>query len=293
MPDINSSPNSSGVSGSVNASVTEAGVQAEGNITAISPVGDSTSRDAVVIPGGSSVRVNLSGDAADAGVTTEVTIDSPVDMGINHNPARLLNGGESPAQQAGIEDLLIPQVPEMDPAGFFNGDDQLQGSAAADFLQGFDGNDQLWGAGGNDTLVGNPGNDTIQGDAGIDRLWGGQGDDFLVGGSEDDWLAGNLGNDVLIGGEGADIFWLGAGTDLIVDFSRRAGDQIALAHRFLLENLILEDFDSNHDGHNDATSIQVTTDRGVETLGIVLNMMDRFGQVFLSTNDFITSMTIL
>ncbi len=104
---------------------------------------------------------------------------------------------------------------------FTQGNDDADGTAAADqifMLQGDDiiragnGDDLVWGGSGNDTLVGDEGSDT------------------LVGGDGNDTIQGGLHNDILTGGVGADTFLFHAasqtGHDAITDFSTGSGDVI-------------------------------------------------------------------
>ncbi len=58
-----------------------------------------------------------------------------------------------------------------------SGDDQITGSASADWLHGFGGHDRIDGGAGNDVLNGGGGNDTLIGGPGFDRLDGGAGED--------------------------------------------------------------------------------------------------------------------
>jgi Ca2+-binding RTX toxin-like protein len=67
-----------------------------------------------------------------------------------------------------------------------DGDDLLQGAAAADYLDGENGDDTVTGAEGNDTLVGGDGNDSLDGGAGDDVVIGGLGNDTMIGGDGED-----------------------------------------------------------------------------------------------------------
>ncbi|MFM9844211.1 MAG: beta strand repeat-containing protein [Dongiaceae bacterium] len=74
--------------------------------------------------------------------------------------------------------------------GFFNAsavkfiannvDNEIVGSAFADFIDGSGGNDDLWGGDGEDTLIGGKGNDYLDGESGLDSMVGGLGDDIYV-----------------------------------------------------------------------------------------------------------------
>ncbi|MCS7090886.1 MAG: Calx-beta domain-containing protein [Verrucomicrobiota bacterium] len=112
------------------------------------------------------------------------------------------------------------------------GDDIITGSSEADELYGddgsgsaMDGNDLIRGGGGddwirggrgNDRLHGEDGHDWIRGDDGNDELWGGLGDDILEGGNGDDRLYGSAGNDILMGGPGSDWANGHGGVDLLI-----------------------------------------------------------------------------
>jgi len=82
------------------------------------------------------------------------------------------------------------------------------------------------------TLVGNAGDNLLVGNQAIaSTLSGGDGRDIIFGGAGNDSIAGGTGNDELRGLGGADRFdFAGAwGFDVIVDYSRAAGDRIAIA----------------------------------------------------------------
>ncbi len=102
------------------------------------------------------------------------------------------------------------------------GNDDLSGGAGNDRLFGGAGNDRLYGGTGDDTLYGGAGNDELSGGAGNDRLYGGAdrdnmygnaGNDDLYGGAGNDDLYGDTGNDSLYGGAGNDDLYGGAGND--------------------------------------------------------------------------------
>jgi Ca2+-binding RTX toxin-like protein len=90
------------------------------------------------------------------------------------------------------------------------------------------GSDNLSGTGSSDT-------NTLNGNSGDNLLDGFKGDDILRGFGGNDTLIGGIGSDTLEGGSGADAFFFKAspkaldGFDTILDFSRAAGDTIALA----------------------------------------------------------------
>lgn len=61
------------------------------------------------------------------------------------------------------------------------GDDQINGSAFADYLAGGNGNDTILGFGGNDQLIGNAGNDALDGGTGVDAaLYGSAAANFTL-----------------------------------------------------------------------------------------------------------------
>jgi alpha-tubulin suppressor-like RCC1 family protein len=119
--------------------------------------------------------------------------------------------------------------PDPGPGGATNGDDVLNGTAAADKICGLFGNDIVNGLAGNDTLFGDAcddktkrlfgaqattdgndklnggdGNDTMYGAGGKDTMKGGKGKDKLFGGDGNDTLSGEAGSDSLDGGRGND-----------------------------------------------------------------------------------------
>jgi Ca2+-binding RTX toxin-like protein len=119
--------------------------------------------------------------------------------------------------------------PAPGPSGATNGNDVLNGTAAADKICGLFGNDTINGLAGNDTLFGDAcddkakrlfgaqattdgndklnggdGNDTMYGAGGKDTLKGGKGKDKLFGGDGNDTLSGEDGKDALDGGKGND-----------------------------------------------------------------------------------------
>ncbi len=85
-----------------------------------------------------------------------------------------------------------------------DGNDLLNGSAAANHLLGMR---------GNDTVFAGAGNDTVEGGAGDDLLGGGGDDDLLMGGAGADDIFGAAGNDTLLGGDGNDLLGTAGGND--------------------------------------------------------------------------------
>ena len=158
----------------------------------------------------------------------------------------LLSGGEGFKVDAAAVHTAIEQG-DTDTLNtlFWNGNDQMAGSASNDTLRGFAGRDTLDGGAGNDTLIGDAGNDRAVGGSGDDNLFGGAGNDRLFGGAGNDVIVGGTGNDVIGGGAGSDTMTGGAGhdtfdfrsvgqlkgpdIDLITDFSQSQGDTIDLS----------------------------------------------------------------
>lgn len=95
------------------------------------------------------------------------------------------------------------------------GDDDLSGSAGADFLYGGAGYDILRGLEGDDRLIDREGDGAFHGGAGDDVLIGGDGHLFMDGGDGQDVLEAGGGDDQLLGGAGADTLHGGAGDDVI------------------------------------------------------------------------------
>ena len=81
----------------------------------------------------------------------------------------------------------------------FDGDDNIEGTDAAEVISGSVGDDTITGAGGDDIIFGNGGNDLLFGGDGNDELHGGDDDDQLIGGDGADKLFGDGGDDVLVG----------------------------------------------------------------------------------------------
>jgi len=120
----------------------------------------------------------------------------------------------------GIEILVFADrtFGNEEPGAPTDGDDTLNGSAAADFIDGL---------GGNDVIDGGSGNDDIYGNDGDDRLIGGEGDDQLAGGA------------------GADTFVFGPGFGLDVVQDHEVGiDQIEITG-LTMDDIVLND---NFDG---------------------------------------------
>jgi Ca2+-binding RTX toxin-like protein len=97
-----------------------------------------------------------------------------------------------------------------------HGDDDVDGTSAADQIFGLQGNDNIWAHEGDDIVWGGSGNDTLVGNNGDDRIIGGDGDDWLSGNYGADTLIGDTGNDTLRGGYGDDLLTGGAGADVFL-----------------------------------------------------------------------------
>jgi Ca2+-binding RTX toxin-like protein len=80
-----------------------------------------------------------------------------------------------------------------------NGDNELNGTPAADVICGLGGNDTIRGLDGNDEIRGGPGNDTLYGGNGSDQVFGEDGNDVRVHTQD-----GVQGNDLASGGSGTD-----------------------------------------------------------------------------------------
>ena len=157
-------------------------------------------------PGQEDVDGDGIGDACDPTDDRPVTVP-PADAGTSTTPAP-----SSPAQTP-----PLPPPPLL-PAGATNGDDLLNGTAAADRICGLLGDDTVNGLGGDDTLFGDACDDVLRLQAAVDgddRLFGGSGNDKLFGAGGDDALSGGRGNDRLNGGRGRNSYSGGAGRDTI------------------------------------------------------------------------------
>jgi len=117
----------------------------------------------------------------------------------------------------------------------WGGDDDLTGTAFADYMDGGDGNDTIRalagadmihgglggdavdGGDGADTIYGDnspfsspfDGNDTLNGGVGNDTIYGGGGNDVINGDGDSDNLTGGLGSDQIDGGDGNDVLTAG------------------------------------------------------------------------------------
>lgn len=75
------------------------------------------------------------------------------------------------------------------------GDDEIEGSSAADVIRGYGGDDSLNGQSGADIIYGEDGADELFGNMGNDSLYGGAGEDTLIVGRGADLAVGNAGSD--------------------------------------------------------------------------------------------------
>ncbi|WP_229424512.1 calcium-binding protein [Moorena producens] len=173
------------------------------------------------------------------------------------------------------------------------GDDELVGDNSNDQIQGLQGNDQISGEAGDDLLKGNQGNDSINGKDGNDILLGGAGNDSLDGGDGEDFLVGGIGLDSLTGWNGGDTFVLTQETnpitdpglaDQITDFNKFEGDKIGLTVEVLVDDIVLDVFDSTGNGIADATLVKFNND----ILAVVKGTVDGQGATTLTNDDFIT-----
>ncbi|MEM9216664.1 MAG: calcium-binding protein, partial [Cyanobacteria bacterium P01_F01_bin.150] len=96
-----------------------------------------------------------------------------------------------------------------------SGNDRIEAGAGNDVVNAGVGDDRVLGDTGNDRISGGAGNDRVSGGAGNDRISGGTGNDRLVGGLGNDTLLGGTGNDVINGNLGLDVMDGGAGIDTL------------------------------------------------------------------------------
>ncbi|MBK9586455.1 MAG: tandem-95 repeat protein [Alphaproteobacteria bacterium] len=127
-----------------------------------------------------------------------------------------------------------------------DGDDSLNGTAAANVIDGRDGSDTIYGAAGRDFITGGTGDDTIYADdaAGTDddETHGGSGDDTIYAYGGADSLHGMGGNDGLFGGTDSDLYLYDSvadGHDVITDESGLL-DTILLGPSIVAADVVLE-----------------------------------------------------
>lgn len=149
--------------------------------------------------------------------------------------------------------LLLMKVDDVHDGA--NGDDVLNGDAAANTIRGFNGNDTIRGGSNNDTLFGNNGNDVLDGMTGNDVLVGGRGDDRLTGGA---------GNDTFDYSRLEDGRKAPAGNDTITDFTH-GQDVILLGEGVWFKGETHGDF--NADGVAD-TRVTLTSGGTLTLLGV-------------------------
>ena len=113
------------------------------------------------------------------------------------------------ADDSVISDVALSGVMlNIENYGFFNAsavkfianniENEIVGSAFADFIDGSGGNDDLWGGEGNDTLIGGKGNDYLDGESGLDSMVGGGGNDIYVLDNFDDVYVDSGGFDAVV-----------------------------------------------------------------------------------------------
>jgi hypothetical protein len=120
--------------------------------------------------------------------------------------------------------------PTSQPGGtIYNCEDDILGTALADWIDGLH---------GDDLLSGNDGDDILR---------GGAGNDILSGGNGNDQLFGQDGNDLLTGNAGADTFYFtseNGGIDTVTDFNLSEGDVIDVS-------AVLTAYDTQYDAIDD------------------------------------------
>ncbi len=132
---------------------------------------------------------------------------------------------------------------------FRAGNDNFNGTAAADLLVG---------GLGNDTLLAADGNDRLRGDAGYDSLDGGAGNDILIGGAGADMMIGGVGDDVFMVDDAGDVVseFAGGGFDTVnasvsVALSAEVEDLVLLAGAgFAYGNALANRITGNADGNH-------------------------------------------
>jgi Ca2+-binding RTX toxin-like protein len=153
-----------------------------------------------------------------------LTIDGSGNDGSDIDPDRGITGDLNPFN--GKMDDIGPDVENIVGGA---GDDDIDGSEAANTLIGGGGDDDIDGKGGQDTVTGGEGDDSIRGGAGNDRgLAGNNGNDVLAGDDGDDALNAGEGDDLLHGGNGADDLSGGEGTDTVDWADATSGVSVSL-----------------------------------------------------------------
>ncbi|WP_223879097.1 calcium-binding protein [Chitinimonas arctica] len=182
------------------------------------------------------------------------------------------NGGESaiayvqPMSGNGISAAEIARlIPPNTPT---TGNDNLNGTAAAESLAGGAGNDTIYGLGGNDTLAGDDGDDRLNG--GDDSLRGGNGNDQLFGEAGNDLLDGGGGDNTLTGGLGHDFYIVSNGREMIVENANEGSDTVVtgVTHTLgaNLENLTLAPGTASINGTGNALNNVLTGNNGANRL---------------------------
>jgi len=114
----------------------------------------------------------------------------------------------------GVDDLVLSGSAY---AGYGNfQDNDIKGTAGANWIDGGDGDDTLGGGAGNDTMYGGNGDDVVGGAAGTDRTYGGNGNDTLYSATGNDTVSGGAGNDSVFGGDGLNALSGDAGNDTLI-----------------------------------------------------------------------------
>ncbi|WP_263405631.1 calcium-binding protein [Chitinimonas arctica] len=184
------------------------------------------------------------------------------------------NGGESaiayvqPMSGNGISAAEIARlIPPNTPT---TGNDNLNGTAAAESLAGGAGNDTIYGLGGNDTLSGDDGDDRLNGGDGDDNLRGGNGNDQLFGEAGNDLLDGGGGDNTLTGGLGHDFYIVSNGREVIVENANEGSDTVVtgVTHTLgaNLENLTLAPGTAAINGTGNALNNVLTGNNGANRL---------------------------
>lgn len=135
--------------------------------------------------------------------------------------ADYMDGGEGFQDRVTYYDQTANLVIRLDSMPVSGGDAEGDILVSVEHVTGGNGNDIIEGDAAANRLVGLGGDDTVR---------GGEGDDSLYGDIGDDTLDGETGNDTLFGGDGSDTFVFGAafGHDTIADFSATGGDVVDL-----------------------------------------------------------------
>ena len=172
------------------------------------------------------------------------------------------------------------------------GDNQLRGSADADWLNGDAGDDILRADAGDDQAYGGDGADIIRGGAGDDVVYGQDGDDIVLSGDRgDDTIYGGAGNDVLRGGADNDMLYGDEGADRLVGdrggdtLNGGAGDDVLIGH-FGDDYLIGGDGFDRLIGGEGADTFKVEGVQGVELIADFEQGADKIDLSFYEIGSF-------